>query len=93
MPCAKSPASGPLIRTVEIVSGPAPVFVNVTSWASDLVPTARSPNSSDVGDNVATPMPTVPFPLSAILCGLEGSSSPIARVADFGPLLDGVKAT
>src|SRR5438067_1652166 len=47
-PWPKSAASGPVTRTVEIVSGVLPVFVSVTDCTSDLVPAGRSPKVSEV---------------------------------------------
>src|SRR5207249_3360933 len=48
-PWPKSAASGPVMRNVEIVSGASPVFVTVTAWASDRVPTGSSPKLNTVG--------------------------------------------
>ena len=78
-PWEKSAASGPLKRRVEIVNGPLPVFVSVTSCASVFVPTTWSRNVSDVRERVAIPAPpAIPPPVSATVCGLEGASSPIS---------------
>jgi hypothetical protein len=81
-----------MIWTLEIATGPAPVFVTVMSCASLLVPTSWSPNESDDGESDSAPA-RIPFPLKETLCGLLGALSPKSSVADLEPMLSGVNAT
>ena len=76
-----------------MASGSAPVFLNVTACASEVVPTMRSANGSEPGETAASAAPRLPLPLRATVCVPSGASSPITRLADFQPALSGSNET
>jgi len=85
----KEEASNPVTAMFEMVSGTAPLFVNVTDCEALCTPTAILPNVRLVADRVGAG--ANPVPLSAMVCGEPLASSVMVTVAVNGPSALGFK--
>jgi len=83
----------PLVRMLEIVSVPEPVFVIVIGSGALAIPMPWLLKFRLAGDTLATGADTVPVPDNATECGLPEALSVITRFADLAELRLGVKVT
>ena len=77
-----------------IVSAPVPVFVSVTSFAADVVPTATLPNASVVAlSDTFGEIAGIPLPVNATVSGVADALLTTESVALRAPTLAGVNVT
>src|SRR6478735_11928934 len=76
-----------------IVRSAVPLFVSVTGWFAEAVPTRCPPKATLAGANETAGAGPVPVPERASACGVSGASSAIETVAVRVPRPEGVKVT
>src|SRR5580765_7022190 len=76
-----------------IVRSAVPLFVSVTGWVAEVVPTRCPPKPTLAGANETAGVGPAPVPERASACDVSGASSAIETVAVRVPRSEGVKVT